>query len=363
MIRGEACARAANELRSQGFHPDLICAHSGWGESLFLRDVWPNVPLLSYQEFFYRAQGFDFDFDPELQAPLHWEACANLRMKNANNLSILESSSWNISPTFFQRSSFPSSYHNQISVIHDGIDVASAAPDPSVEFLDLPNGVTITNKDQVVTFVNRRIEPYRGCLSFIRSIPAILKSSPNAQVVIVGGHEGVSYGKQPPVSNWKDLSLAQIDGKYDVSRLHFTGNLSYNDYLKLLKLSACHVYLTYPFVLSWSMLEAMSIGLPIVGSSTPPVQEVIRDGHNGVLVDFFSPSEIANAVVELLSNRRYAESLGCEARQTILSNYSIEQCVPRHLQLLKLVADGVIQSSPDAHIRAAYLPPYLSNSS
>ena len=346
VIRAEACAKAADQLKQQGFTPDLICAHPGWGEALFLRDVWPEAPLLSYQEFYYNARGFDYDFDPELQGPLEWQACANLRMKNANPLLMLEASSWNVTPTAFQRSSFPAHFHNRISVIHDGIDAKLAAPDPSKDPLQLADGTKLKCGDPTVTFVNRRIEPYRGCLTFIRAIPLIQQACPQARIVIVGGHEGVSYGKAPPTGTWRDLALAQIRGQYDASRVHFTGNLPYSTFLKLLQRSACHVYLTYPFVLSWSLLEAMSIGLPVVGSATPPVQEVIRDGHNGVLVDFFSPHQLAEAVAEMLHKPERAATLGTAARQTILDHYSLERCVPRHLQLMQLVADRVLQASP-----------------
>ena len=346
VIRAEACARAAHQLREQGFVPDLICAHPGWGEALFLRDVWPEAPLLSYQEFYYNARGFDYDFDPELQGPLEWEACAKLRMKNANPLLMLEASSWNVTPTAFQRSSFPAHVRDRISVIHDGIDTSIAAPDPKAVPIQLSSGTTLASTDTIITFVNRRIEPYRGCLPFIRSIPAIQKACPEAHIVVVGGHEGTAYGKEPPTGTWLDLSLAQIQGQYDTSKVHFTGNLAYAHFLHLLKLSSCHVYLTYPFVLSWSLLEAMSTGLPIVGSSTAPVQEVIRDGINGLLVDFFSPDQLANAVTEILRNRERADSLGKAARESILANYSLERCVPRHLQLMQLVSDRVLQASP-----------------
>ena len=346
VIRAEACARAAHQLREQGFVPQLICAHPGWGEALFLRDVWPEAPLLSYQEFYYNARGFDFDFDPELQGPLEWEACAKLRMKNANPLLMLEASSWNVTPTAFQRSSFPAHVRDRISVIHDGIDTSIAVPDPKAVPIQLNDGTTLAAEDTIITFVNRRIEPYRGCLPFIRAIPAIQKACPEAHIVVVGGHEGTAYGKEPPAGTWRDLSLAQIRGQYDPSKVHFPGNLAYGPFLHLLKLSSCHVYLTYPFVLSWSLLEAMSTGLPIVGSSTAPVQEVIRDGVNGLLVDFFSPDQLANAVTDLLRNRDRADSLGKAARQTILADYSLERCVPRQLQLMQLVSDRVLQASP-----------------
>lgn len=346
VIRAEACGRAAHQLKEQGFTPDLICAHPGWGEALFLRDIWPDAPLLSYQEFFYNARGFDYDFDPELQGPLEWQACAKLRMKNANPLLMLEASSWNVTPTAFQRSSFPAQFRNRISVIHDGIDTALASPDPGVSPLTLPDGVVLSAGDSTITFVNRRIEPYRGCLPFIRAIPAMQEACPDARIVIVGGHEGVAYGQPAPAGSWRDLCLAEIRGQYDPSRVHFPGNLAYGTFLQLLKLSACHVYLTYPFVLSWSLLEAMSIGLPIVGSATAPVQEVIRAGENGLLVDFFSPQQVAEAVSVLLRDREQAMTLGAAARQTVLADYSLERCVPRHLQLLQLVADRVIQASP-----------------
>ena len=346
VIRAEACGRAAHQLKEQGFTPDLICAHPGWGEALFLRDVWPETPLLSYQEFYYNARGFDFDFDPELQGPLEWEACAKLRVKNANPLLMLEASSWNVTPTAFQRSSFPMHVRDRISVIHDGIDTHLAVPDPSPAPLQLPDGTVLGFKEKIVTFVNRRIEPYRGCLPFIRAIPAIQKACPDTHIVVVGGHEGTAYGKEPPAGTWLDLSLAQIQGQYDSSKVHFPGNLAYGPFLHLLQLSSCHVYLTYPFVLSWSLLEAMSTGLPIVGSATAPVQEVVLDGVNGLLVDFFSPNQLADAVIDLLCNRELADSLGKAARETILAEYSLERCVPRHLNLMQLVADRVLQASP-----------------
>ncbi|QNJ18448.1 glycosyl transferase/ family 4 [Synechococcus sp. A18-25c] len=341
VIRGEACAKAAHHLVQQGFYPDLICAHPGWGEALFLKDVWPAAKVLSYQEFYYRARGFDYDFDSELQGPLDWQACAKLRMKNANNLLMLELSDWSVTPTLFQRSSFPLCFQDRISVIHDGIDTQLAAPDPAPQPCRLPGGVIVSPGELIVTFVNRRIEPYRGCLTFIRSIPAIQRLCPTVKIVVVGGHEGVSYGQEPPVANWRDICLAQIRGHYDESSIHFVGNLDYQSFLSLLKLSTCHVYLTYPFVLSWSLLEAMSVGLPIVGSSTAPVQEVIRDGENGMLVDFFSPDQLAHAVAEILSDREKAIALGRAARETILANYSLERCVPQQLQLMQLVAGGV----------------------
>lgn len=342
LIRGEACAAAAAQLRQQGFQPDLICAHPGWGEALFLRDVWPDAPLLCYQEFFYNAKGFDSDFDSEMQGAPDWQSSARLRLKNANPLLMLQTSSWNVSPTRFQRSTFPSEWQSRISVIHDGIDTVIAAPDPAVEALTLPDGTRISSSESTVTFVNRCIEPYRGCHTFIRAIPELQQRNPQTRIVIVGATEGVSYGHSAPGDCWRDVFLNEIEGLYDQDRVHFTGSLAYGPFLQLLKLSACHVYLTYPFVLSWSLLEAMSTALPIVGSATAPVEEVIRHGETGLLVDFFSPSALAEAVASLLDDRGLATRLGKKARELVLHRFSLEKCVPRQLALMQLVASGAL---------------------
>lgn len=340
LVRGEACAMAAAKLRHNGFVPDVICAHPGWGEALFLRDVWPAVPLLCYQEFFYNSRGFDYDFDPELQGIPDWQACARLRLKNANPLLMLQASSWNITPTQFQRSTFPSEWQKRFSVIHDGIDTQLAAPDPDVAPLLLPDGTLLSSGDATITFVNRHIEPHRGCHTFIRAIPEIQRLHPHARIVIVGATTGVSYGKSGPNDCWRDVFLQEVSSRYNPERVHFTGSLPYAHFLHLLKLSACHVYLTYPFVLSWSLLEAMSTGLPVVGSATPPVQEVVRHGETGLLVDFFSPTSLSEAVNNLLDDPTLAAKLGQQARQLVLDRFSLQHCVPRQLSLIQLVASG-----------------------
>jgi glycosyltransferase involved in cell wall biosynthesis len=338
LIRGEACGEAALALQRQGFQPDLICAHPGWGEPLFLKDLWPDVPLLCYQEFFYRYEGYDVGFDPEFQRSDHWHGRARTRMKNTHLLQILEAADWNVSPTAFQRSSFPRHWQERISLIHDGIDTDRARPDPAVAPLPLADGTLLQPGESIVTFVNRRLEPYRGCHTFIRALPELQRLRPDARVVIVGATTGVSYGPPCPEGEWNERFLAEIEGRYDASRVHFTGTLGYDAFLHLLQLSACHVYLTYPFVLSWSLLEAMSCGCAVVGSATAPVQDLIRDGVNGRLVDFFQAQELAAAVAALLEDREQARRYGEEARRTILADYALSSCLPRHLALMDLVA-------------------------
>lgn len=342
VIRGEACAAAAQQLREQGFTPDLICAHPGWGESLFLADVWPGKPILSYQEFYYHPRGLDTDFDLELQAIPDWQACAKVRMKTAYLQLTLEASRWHVTPTYFQRNTFPSHWHDRISVIYDGIDCDLAAPSSNPASLRLADGTLLQPGDPIVTFVNRRLEPTRGCHTFLRALPDLQRAIPDVRVIIVGATQGVSYGAVCPKGEWKDFFLAEIEGRYDASRVHFLGTLQHRQFLQLLQLSACHVYLTYPFVLSWSLLEAMSIGAPIVASATAPVQEVVQDGYNGLLVDFFSPADLAAAVVELLRNRERASQLGAAARATVVENYSLRHCLPQQLSLMQLVASGAL---------------------
>lgn len=337
VIRGEACAAALARLLAKGFRPDLICAHAGWGECLFFKDLLPDVPLLTYQEFFYRARGLDLDFDPELQAELGWRDCARNRMKTANPILNLITSDWCVTPTHFQQQTFPERWRGQISVIHDGVDLARIQQAAATRELSLPDGTLLRAGEPTVTFVNRRLEPIRGCHTFLRAVPEILARQPDARIVIVGQTTGVSYGAPCPEGEWRDVFLREIEGRYDPSRVHFTGSLPYGSFVQLLWLSAVHVYLTYPFVLSWSLLEALARGCAVVGSATAPVQEVIRDGENGLLVDFFSPGDLAEAVTDLLGSPERRQALG-QAAVASARPYGLDVCVPRQLALMEMVA-------------------------
>lgn len=336
-IRGEAAFRTALALRESGFTPDVIVAHPGWGESLFLKDVWPDARLGIYCEFFYHAQGADVNFDPEFPATDAGEVC-RLRLKNLNNLLHFESADAGLSPTEWQASTFPEPFRSKITVVFDGIDSDVIAPNPAVS-LTLNGNLKLTRDDEIITFVNRNLEPYRGYHIFMRALPEILRRRPKARVLIIGGDD-VSYGARPPEGQkWKDIFLAEVAGQLDMSQVHFLGNIPYEQFIPVLQLSTVHVYLTYPFVLSWSLLEAMSIGCAIVASDTQPLHGVIKNGDTGKLVDFFDVPGLTDKVCGLLDKPRERAKLGANARAFARANYDLKTvCLPKQLKWVRALA-------------------------
>lgn len=329
-IRGEACFRAALALKTQGFMPDVIVAHHGWGESLFLKEIWPNAKLGIYCEFFYHAHGTDVGFDPEFPVTDVAEPC-RMRLKNLNNLLHFDIADAGLSPTLWQASTFPQPFRDRISVVHDGIDTDAVVPNPSVS-MSLANGLSLSRDDEVITFVNRNLEPYRGYHIFMRALPEMLRQRPQAHVLIVGG-DSVSYGAKPAGdSTWKQIFAEEVRPQIsdaDWARVHFLGNLPYQHFIPLLQLSTVHVYLTYPFVLSWSLLEAMSAGCAIVASDTAPLREAIRHNETGLLVDFFDANELAAQVCRLLADTEQRNKLGENARAFARAHYDLKtQCLP-----------------------------------
>jgi len=339
-IRGEAAFRHALALRESGFVPEAIVAHPGWGESLFLKDVWPDAKLGIYCEFYYHAHGFDVGFDPEFPATDPGEVC-RLRLKNLNNLLHFEIADAGISPTRWQASTFPEPFRSRITVVHDGIDCEAIRPNPAAS-VTLNGNLTLTRQDEVITFVNRNLEPYRGYHVFMRALPEILRRRPRARVLIVGGDD-VSYGARAPEGQkWKDIFLNEVKDRIapdDLQRVHFLGNIAYEHFTAVLQLSTVHVYLTYPFVLSWSLLEAMSVGCAIVASDTPPLREAIGHGDTGRLVDFFDPQAVAGEVCGLLEAPEDRARLGARARAFAQANYDLKTvCLPRQIDWVRGLA-------------------------
>jgi glycosyltransferase involved in cell wall biosynthesis len=334
IVRGLACAQVMEQLKGRGFAPDTIVAHPGWGESLFCKDVWPDVRLLMFGEFFYSTQGADYNFDPEFGR----ESIADrsrLRLKNTVHLHALHACDAGYTPTRWQWGQLPAEYRHKFQVIFDGIDTERVAPAPDAFVQLRRDNVRLKPGDEIITFVNRNLEPYRGFHVFMRALPEILRQRPHARCLIVGGDE-VSYGSKPRQGGtWRDVMMAEVGARLPMDRVHFLGNLAYADYLRVIQVSACHVYLTYPFVLSWSCLEAMSAGRVVVASGTEPVREVLEDGVNGLLVDFFDTAALARQVVEVLAEPGRHAELGARARQHVREHYDLRtRCLPRALELI-----------------------------
>lgn len=321
-------ARAARQLRdAHGFEPDIIFGHGGWGETLFLREIWPQARLLVYAELYYAPRGLDVGFDPEFGKVTDERAFAVVARQGHQALMMAQADAA-LSPTRFQAGTFPACFRPKISVIHDGIDTDRLSPDPSARFT-LPNGQELCPGDEVLSFVNRNLEPYRGYHSFMRALPAVLRARPGAQVVIVGG-DGVSYGGAPALGgSWKDQLLAELRDQIDLTRVHFTDRISYSRFVSLMQVTRVHCYLTVPFVLSWSMLEAMSAGALIVGSRTGPVTEVIEDNVTGRLANFPDPVDLSRVLSESLSDGVGRSRMTEAARSHVRKSFDLRRvCLP-----------------------------------
>ena len=331
VLQGQGVYRLAEELKQKGFIPDVVYGHSGWGPTLFIKDAFPKATLLCYFEWFYHAHGSDADFDPTESLTADDEA--RIRIKNAPILIDLYGCDRGLSPTNWQRQQFPSEYHGKITVHHDGIDTQYFQPKPGAKLVLPRINLDLSGVEEIVTYVARGMEPYRGFPQFMETVALLQEKRPNCHVVIVG-EDRVAYGKQlPDGQTYKQLMLEKFS--LDMTRVHFTGLLPYGEYLQVLQASSAHIYLTRPFVLSWSMLEALSTGCLIVASNTPPVREVIEDGVNGLLVDFFSPEEICNRVEEVLNHPEKMSSIREKARETILQKYDLAQLLPKHLEWIQ----------------------------
>jgi glycosyltransferase involved in cell wall biosynthesis len=336
--RGQAVARALVALKQRGFVPDIICCHPGWGEGLFLRDVFPDAKQLHYCEYYYRSGGGDVGFDPAQQVTL--DEAARVRALNMTQLASLEATDWGVSPTAWQRSRYPSFIRARTSVVHEGVDAAFATP-AGPATVKLPDGHTVTRGDEVVTYVSRNLEPYRGFDVFMRALPEILARRPQARAVIVGGEER-GYGRMPADGkSWKATMLEEVGAKLDLSRVHFTGRIPHEGLVALFRITRAHIYYTYPFVLSWSLVEAMGCEAPIIGSDTAPLAEVMQDGRNGILLPFFDPQRLADAAVDALANPDRLVPLRKAARRTMLERFDLHAvCLPKQVALFDAVLEG-----------------------
>lgn len=340
MYAGACVAHECRKLRDAGVRPDIIIGHSGWGETLFVKDVFPDVPLLANFEFYYRSsEGGDVNFDPEFA--MLFADPSHLRARNATNLLSWEAADWGHSATQWQRGLYPEFMRRRISVIHEGVDTDLARPNAAARFLPPGAARPLTAKDEVLTYVARNLEPYRGFHIFMRALPRLLSRRKNLQVLIVGG-DRVSYGAPPPPGkNFREAMLEELGDSIDLERVHFLGQVDHGVYLQILQVSTVHVYLTYPFVLSWSFVEAMASGCLVVGSATAPVLELLQDGVNGLAVDFFSPEDLARRVEEALDHPDRMRALRAAARAMAVRRFDLKRVLlPRWSALIDDLVAG-----------------------
>lgn len=321
MIRAQSVANKARQLAAIGYKPDVIFGHNGWGEILNLKDIWATTPLIPYFEFFYHERGLDVDFDPEFPVPE--AARASIRARNAVNLLGLEVADVGQTPTRFQYSTYPEWTRCRLQVLPEGVDLDVCRPDRSASF-SLPNQARRWSRRHssgsgtgrlLITYVARNLEPYRGFHILMRALPEVLSARDDVDVVIVGGDE-VSYGSPPPAGGtWRQRLLGELGDRLRPDRVFFPGKLAYRDYVRLLQVSAVHVYLTYPFVVSWSLREAMACGCSLVASDTEPVREFVRHNETGRLVPFHDWSALGANILALLESPKDRARLGATARQ------------------------------------------------
>ncbi|WP_424096595.1 glycosyltransferase [Moorena producens] len=328
---GQAVYHLCTRLKSEGFVPDVVYGHSGWGSTLYIKDVFPQAKLLCYCEWFYHAHGSNFDFNPS--DPLRSDDETQIRTKNASKLLSLVSCDRGLSPTYYQHCQFPREFHSKITVRHDGIDTEFFKPKPGAKLVLPRIDLDLSEVDELITYVGRGMEPYRGFPQFMAAVGILQQRRPRCHVVVVGDNQVVYSKPLPDGKTYKELMLEKVP--LDLDRVHFTGLLPYSEYLKVLQASSVHIYLTYPFVLSWSILESMATGCLVVGSNTAPVIEVIENGVNGLLVDFFSPEDIADRVEEALDNPDKMAGIRENARETILQRYDLAKLLPQHIQWIQ----------------------------
>ena len=331
--RGLKVREACQQLRRQGWIADCVLFHSSWGEGLYLRDLFPQQRLVAYPELYGTAYAMGYGFDHSLGPPTD-ALMLSMRHLNLMAEAAIADSDALICPTWHQRNSFPPHLRQRIQVIHEGVDLAKVFPNPK-RWVVLGPDLAFRHGDPVVTFCSRHLEPLRGLPTFLRGLALLQRRHPSVRALVVG-ENGKGYG---PASDHAGghlgMLLEELQGQLDLDRVHFLGRVSYEELLGIFQVSAAHVYLTYPYVLSWSVLEAMACGAPLIGSAAPPVNEVIRHGENGLLVNFNSPEQLCAAMLQLLENPPLRAELGAAGRRCIERDYDLERCVEAYEAVLQ----------------------------
>jgi glycosyltransferase involved in cell wall biosynthesis len=330
--RASKVRAACLQLRDSGWIADAVLFHSSWGEGLYLRDIWPDQRLVAYPELYATPWVMGYGFDSTL-GDVPEDLCITIRNSNLLALAAIADSDALVAPTRSQRDSFPEHLQQRFQIIHEGIDTDSLAPYPNRCLVVNPT-LVLRPGDPVVSYCSRHLEPLRGFHIFMRSLPLLQRHHPTVQVLIAGAN-GTGYGASSthPGGHLGAL-LEELEGQLDLERIHILGRISHQHLRGIFQASAAHVYLTYPYTLSWSLLEAMSCGAAVIGSRCALLEEVISHGENGLLVDFNCPEQLSEAMLQLLEDPSLRHSLGAAGRRTVERYYSLEACTSAYEALL-----------------------------
>ena len=340
---GFGAAMAARTLeREDGFKPDVVIGHTGWGELTFFKEIWPDVPILGFFEYFYRSKGGPVGFDPT--EPVSEHSPFLLQARNVVPYSNIQTVDVGTAPTMWQRNTFPESFHDKMYVCHDGIRTDRLVPNRKVKLGLGRLGRDLTRDDEIFTYVARNMEHTRGFHIFMRALPHILHERPRARVLILGGND-VSYGRKSDNPGGLRAEMEdEVGNQVDWDRVHFLGHVPYSRFCDVVQLSRCHIYLTMPFVLSWSLLESMSMQATVVASDVLPVREAVTHGETGLLVDFFDHEALAQQVIDVLKAPRDFAHLGAAARAHVVEKYDfLTRCLPEHIRQINALAPNAAQ--------------------
>ena len=349
LLMGRGAARAAEALRDDGFVPDVIIGHPGWGEMLYLGEVFRGVPQIQLGEYWYRSEGADSNFDPEFPARL-LDSRISIVSQNVNFALAYAEAAAIVAPTRFQASLIPDCYQSRVHVIHEGVDTAKIRPHPPGPLV-LADGTVVDGSAPVISFASRRFEPLRGVHVFMRMLPRFLEQAPGAHVLMIGADDPGIYGLPPRGGGtWLETLRAELGDRIDWSRVHVLPALPHDQLHRVFSNVTAHVYLTYPFVLSWSLLEAMACEALVVGSDTAPVRDAIQHGRNGLLVDFFDTEALAAQLVDLCRHPRKHAPLRRAARATVLEKFGRASiCEPAWLELISAVCGPPVERRQLVH--------------
>jgi glycosyltransferase involved in cell wall biosynthesis len=317
--------------------PDLIVAHAGFLSAVLLRELY-DCPIINYFEYFYYTRGSDMDFRADFPATEINRLRA--RARNGHLLLDLHNCDVGYSPTQWQRDRLPAEYHNKVRVIFDGIDTNLWRPQP-----DVPRQVAgrlIPDDVRIVTYVSRGMESMRGFDIFMRAANLICQRRKDV-VFIVVGEDRVCYGGDQQVTGGKSFKeWVLCRDHYDLSRFIFTGLLPTSVLAQLLSITDLHIYLTVPFVLSWSLMDALACGATVLASDTAPVRELIAHDKNGLLTDFFDVETWAEKASRILDAPGDYRHLGHAGVEMIRDRYSLDVCLP---QMLRLYESALVASA------------------